>query len=129
MDIVQTIYDGFSRKDLETVLALCATAVVVIQDPGLPWGGTFYGSAGVAEYATKLITTIDSTIEAEQLFQAGDRIVQYGRSIGTVRATGATFDISECHLWTIRDGLVQQAEFLVDTSAMLAALSVPQQGP
>ena len=49
--------------------------------------------------------------------------MEYGRTSGTVRTNGGAFDISECHLWTIRDGLVQQVEFLIDTSAMLAALS------
>jgi ketosteroid isomerase-like protein len=123
IDIAQTIYEGFSRNDLDTVLALCAADIVVIQDPALPWGGTFHGSAGVSEFAAKLITTIDSSIEAEQLFQAGDRVVQYGRTTGTIRASGAAFDISECHLWTIRDGFVHRAEFLIDTAAMLLALT------
>lgn len=128
IDIVQTIYDGFSRNDLSAVLALCATDVVVIQDPMLPWGGKFYGAVGVTDFAKKLIETIDSTIDAEQLFQAGDRVVEYGRTRGTVRTTGATFDVSECHLWTIRDGFVQQAEFLIDTPAMLAALWLSESG-
>jgi ketosteroid isomerase-like protein len=123
VDIVQTIYDGFSRNDLDAILALCAPNVVVIQDAALPWGGTFHGPSGVIDFVTKLITTIDSTIEAEQLFQAGDRVVEYGRTSGTVRANGTTFDISECHLWTIRHGFVHQAEFLIDTAAMLATLT------
>jgi hypothetical protein len=125
IEIAQTIYDGFSRNDLGAVLALCAKDVVFIHDPVLPWGGTFHGSAGVTEFGRKLITAIDSSIEAEQLFQAGDRVVQYGRTTGSVRASGAAFDVSECHLWTIRDGFVQEAEFLIDTSAMLLALSAP----
>ncbi|MCU1366746.1 MAG: hypothetical protein JWL72_648 [Ilumatobacteraceae bacterium] len=123
VDIVQTIYDGFSRNDLKGVLVWCSPDVVVIQDPALPWGGTFVGPSGVVDFVTKLITATESTIEAEQLFQAGDRVVQYGRTSGTVRANGASFDISECHLWTIRDGLVHQAEFFIDTPAMLFALS------
>lgn len=123
IDIVQTIYEGFERNDLDAVLALCAPDVVVIQDPALPWGGTFHGPAGVIDFVTKLTATIDSTVEAEQLFQAGDRVVEYGRTRGTARTNGATFDTSECHLWTIRNGFVQQAEFLIDTPAMLAVLA------
>ncbi len=56
------------------------------------------------------------------MFQAGNRVVQYGRTVGTVRATGVSFDLPECHVWTVDDGRVTKAEFFIDTPAMLDAL-------
>ncbi|HEY3724801.1 MAG TPA: hypothetical protein VGN59_15720 [Acidimicrobiia bacterium] len=51
-----------------------------------------------------------------------DRVVQRGRTAGTVRASGSTFDVAEVHVWTLRDGRVVAAELFIDTPAMLAAL-------
>ena len=57
------------------------------------------------------------------MFAAGDRVVQHGRTRGTVRANGAAFDIPECHIWTVRDGRVLAAEFFIDSAQMLAAIA------
>jgi ketosteroid isomerase-like protein len=56
------------------------------------------------------------------MFEAGDQVVQYGRTAGTARASGRTFDIPECHVWTITDGLVSEVSYYIDTAAMLEAL-------
>jgi ketosteroid isomerase-like protein len=56
------------------------------------------------------------------MFEAGDRVIQSGRSRGTVLATGAEFDVPEVHVWTLRDGKVTAAEFYSDTHAMLDVL-------
>ena len=110
---VRRIYDAFARGDLDAVIT---------QDPALPWGGHYVGRDGIAEFASKLVGTIDSKVDTEQLFEAGDHVVQQGRTKGTVRRNGAPFDIPECHVWTLRDGVVAKAEFYIDSPAMLAAL-------
>jgi ketosteroid isomerase-like protein len=33
-----------------------------------------------------------------------------------------SIDLPECHVWTLREGLVVSAEFYIDSPAMLAAL-------
>jgi ketosteroid isomerase-like protein len=124
LDIVQSIYDGFARDDLDVVVGFCAEGVVIVQDPRLPWGGRFVGRVGVIQFIMKMAEAIDSALAAEQLFRSGDQIVQYGRTQGTVRRTGSPFDVPECHVWTIRDGLVERADFYIDTTAMLAALAL-----
>lgn len=121
-DIVRRIYAAFEQGDLDAVMLDCAPSAVVTQDPALPWGGRFVGREGLAEFALGLVATIDSTVSTEQIFQAGDHVVQQGRTKGTVRASGITFDIPECHVWTLRDGLVVEAQFFIDSAAMLAAL-------
>jgi hypothetical protein len=122
IETVRRIYDAFARGDLEAVMNECAADAVITQDPALPWGGRFVGRDGIAEFASKLVGSIDSKVETEQLFQAGDHVVQQGRTKGTVRHNGAAYDIPECHVWTLRDGVVVSAEFYIDSPAMLAAL-------
>ena len=49
-------------------------------------------------------------------------VVQTGRTRGTVRANGASFDIPEVHVWELRDGKVVRYQVYIDTPAMLDAL-------
>jgi hypothetical protein len=65
----------------------------------------------------------DSVVLVESMFEADGQVIQCGRSKGTVRANGNTFDIPEVHIWTVKDGLVVAAHFVIDTQAMLAGLA------
>jgi ketosteroid isomerase-like protein len=122
IDVVRRVYEAFGNSDLDALLSLVDPDVVVTQDAALPWGGRHIGRDGVIAFATALVSTIDSTVTQEAIFQAGDHVVQYGRTRGTVRTSGAPFDIPECHVWTVRDGRVLEATFHIDSAAMLEAL-------
>ena len=120
--MVEQIYASFAAGDLDAVMQHCAADIVVTQDPELPWGGRYVGRDGVAEFALRLIGAIDSNVVAEGMFEAGDCVVQRGRTSGTVRASGVAFDIAECHIWKVVDGLVSEAAFFIDSPAMLSVL-------
>ena len=120
--IIRELYEAFATDGLDRVLELCDPDCVVTQDPALPWGGRHQGLDGVATFGALLGGTIHSVITSDELFEAGDRVIQYGRSRGTVLSSGATFDSPEVHVWTLRDGKVAAAEFYVDTVEMLRAL-------
>jgi ketosteroid isomerase-like protein len=122
IEIIRELYAAFAANGLERILELCDPDCVVIQDDALPWGGRYEGLDGVATFGIALGGTIDSVVTAEGLFEAGDRVIQFGRSRGTVLANGAEFDMPEVHVWTLRNGMVTAAEFYTDTHAMLDAL-------
>lgn len=42
--------------------------------------------------------------------------------IETVHRIDNAFDVTECHLSTLQDGIVVDAQFYIDSQAMLAAL-------
>ena len=123
IDVVRSIYDAFARRDLERILELMDPAIVIEQDPALPWGGRFEGHDGFGRFSVALLGRIDSAVTIESMFQAGDHVVQHGRTAGTVRATGAVFDIAECHVWRIVDGRAVEARYFIDSAAMLDALA------
>lgn len=120
---VRRIYDAFARGDLDAVMEHCVPDAGISQDPALPWGGRYVGRDGVAEFASRLMGTVDTEVIPQGIFQAGDRVVQYGRSRGTVRHNGVAYDLPECHVWTFRDGLVTGVEFFVESGEVLAALA------
>ena len=90
----------------------------VMSDHYSPW----LTEQGHSPYAWSVLGAVAQDV----IFEAGDHVVQRGRTQGTVRATGVAFDIPEVHVWTLRDGKVAAAEFYIDTPAMLAALEAQQ---
>jgi len=123
LEVVRDVYAAMAAKDVEGVLARCHPDVVITQDPALPWGGHFVGADGVAEFAIKLVGAIDSAVTPIAMFEAENDVVQYGHTAGTARESGKTFDVAECHVWTVVDGRVTRAMFYIDTAAMLDALA------
>lgn len=122
IDVVRAIYDAFARRDLDDILGLMDPAITIEQDPALPWGGRFEGHDGFGRFSMALLGQIDSAVTIESIFQAGEHVVQHGRTAGTVRATGTPFDIAECHVWRIVDGRAVEARYFIDSAAMLQAL-------
>ena len=122
IEVIEELYRAFEAEGLDRILELCDPNCVVTQDDALPWGGRYEGFDRVATFAIALGGTIHSVITTNAMFEAGDRVIQYGRSRGRVLATGAEFDVPEVHVWTLRHGKVTAAEFYVDTGAMLAVL-------
>lgn len=128
LELVRTIYAGLAAKDPSPLLDNCADDVTLDQDPRLPWGGHFVGRDGLIDFMVKLSGAIDTKVTIEQIFQAGDDVVQSGRTSGSVRSNGAPIDVRECHVWTVRDGVVVAARFYIDSEPMLAALGLPAPG-
>jgi hypothetical protein len=121
--IVQAIYAAMAERDITALVALLDPEVVITQDPALPWGGRHVGHDGFARFGLTLTGTIDSAVTTDAVFRADGDVVQVGRTRGTVRASGAPFDVAEVHRWTIRAGRAVAAHFSIDTDAMLAALA------
>jgi uncharacterized protein len=121
-ETIEELYRAFATGGVDRVFELCAPDCVVTQADVLPWGGRYEGFDGIAMFGATLGGTIDSVITTEVMFEAGDCVIQGGRSRGTVLANGVAFDVPEVHVWTLRNGKVAAAEFYVDTQAMLRAL-------
>src|SRR5215218_2956343 len=121
VEVVRAIYAAMAARDVDRLLELIDPECVVTQDPALPWGGRHVGHDGFVTFALALTGAIDSAVRMEAVFQADGDVIQYGRTHGTVRATGAPFDIPEVHRWTIRDGRGVAAHFAIDVPAMRQA--------
>lgn len=122
IDVVRRVYDAFDRQDLAGVLAHCHPEIEVCQRQALPWGGVYRGHAGVRQFFGALVAHIDTRVEIDRLFAAGDTVVEVGTTRGRARASGRAFAVDETHLWTVRDGCIVRMEALVDEAAMQAAL-------
>lgn len=122
VDLVHAIYDAFARRDIPAIFAHFDPAIEITQSREVPWGGEYKGHNGALEFFGKLTQAIESELEHERLIDAGDSIVQIGRTSGKVRANGAAFDVFESHVWKIKDGKVVRFDSYIDNAKMRAAL-------
>lgn len=122
VDLVHAIYDAFARQDIPTIFALFDPAIEITQSREVPWGGEYKGHNGAMEFFAKLTGAIQSKVEHERFIDAGDTVVQIGRTRGKVHANGAAFDVSEAHVWKIKDGKVIRYDSYIDNAKMRAAL-------
>ena len=123
IELIKTMYDAFSRRDVPTILQMIDPALIISQTELLPWGGTFNGIEGLQIFFGKLFEYLDSQVEVEEYVDAGERIVAIGRTRGRVKSNNAAFDIRAVHTWTVKDGKALRFEPNIDTPKMLEILS------
>ncbi len=122
VETVQEVYEAFGRRDLAKAFGLLSRDVEIVQSEELPWGGVYKGHDGAREFFGKLGSAINSTLELERLIGAGDHVAAVGWTQGTVNATGASYRVPVVHVWTVPDGMVVRAQFLIENAMMLGAL-------
>ena len=122
IDVIRRVYDAMKNRDANAMQELFDDDVHVWQSPELPWGGDYEGRDGAFTFFLTLVEHIQSQVTTENLFAAGDHVVQTGRTRGTVTANGAAFDVPEVHVWKLRDGKVVRFRVYIDTPAMLDTL-------
>jgi uncharacterized protein len=122
--LIQSIYDGFKRRDLPAVLAVMAPDIDWVVPPmnSVPIGGSRKGTQRVAEYFKQLGEMIDlQRFEITGIIAQGQQVAAVGRSSGLVRKTGKRLDDEFVHVWTIRDGQVARLQNFLDTGAVIEA--------
>lgn len=122
-ELIRNVYDAYARRDVAAALSRFSPEVEFVQTDLLPWGGSYQGIEGAKASLGKLMAHVDSRVEIEELILAGDHVVVIGRTRGTARASGASFDVRAVHVWTVIDGSIRRFEAYIDTPAMLSALA------
>ncbi|GII29071.1 nuclear transport factor 2 family protein [Planotetraspora mira] len=123
VEIIRRLYDAFETHDFNVIAELFDPDVEIYQSELLPWGGDYKGHDGAVTFFTGLLQHIDSKVTVEQIVEAGDRVVEVGRTVGTTTNGSVPFDVPEVHVWQVRDGRIVRMESYVDVPLMLKALS------
>ncbi|MRH86764.1 DUF4440 domain-containing protein [Nocardia sp. SYP-A9097] len=123
IDVVRRVYAALAAGDVEALAELTDPDVEIFQSERLPYGGFHQGLTGLQAFLGGVRTALDSEIEVGPLFVAGDRVVQIGRSRGTARATGASFDVPEVQVWKVYNGRILGLTVYLDDSALVTALT------
>jgi len=123
IELVRAFYTAMAKGDIGGATALTAPGLTISQSRALPWGGEERGVGGLAAFFGRIRARIDSRVHVEHYIDAIDDVVAIGRTSGTVRASGAAFDIAVAHVFTIRDGRIAGVRVLLDTPPMLEVLA------
>lgn len=128
VELVKRIYFAFAQGKIEEMLQMFSDDLD-FQHPMpqsiWPWAGSRRGRQGLAEF----FAGVSETLEYERLephqFIAQDASVAVVLSERTrVKATGVFFEISEIHLFKLRNGEVVQLKIFEDTAPIIGALQV-----
>jgi uncharacterized protein len=124
---VKRLYDFFKRREVDSIMAMFAdNAVMHGPAPSgvVPWGGTYNGRSGVAQF----FKTLGESLEPQQFdlndFIAQDnKVVVLGYQKGRAKPTGRPYEIEFVHVWTIRDdGKFIEFRVYNDTASLVEAL-------
>ena len=126
VELVQSIYSAFARGDLNSVLAPFAEGLE-FQHPMpqsiWPWAGSRSGRQGLAEFFAGLSETLEyERLEPHEFIAQHDSVAVVLSERTRVRATGMFFEISEVHLFKLKNGKVVQLTIFEDTAPIIAAL-------
>lgn len=122
--VVAAAYRALGAGDAPTLIGLLHPEAEIYHAASeLPWGGSYHGIDGFKEFAGRVAAAMETTLEVDDIFDAGDTVVGIARVHGTMRATGKEFDSREVNVWRVRDGKITNFELYLEAPALLAALA------
>ena len=78
-----------------------------------PEAGSYRGTAAIADYMRTFLEAWERvTIEADELIDAGDRVVVAVLQRGVGKQSGAEVDFRYFHIWSFRGGKVVRLEVI-----------------
>ena len=120
--LVRRMYEAWDALDLETVFALL--------DPGVAWinpdyavePGTRRGHEGFATAMRNLGASFDQYSHVlGEVVELGDRVLWHTIFCARGRDSGASVEIPEQHLWTLRGGRILELRWFHDVAEAEAA--------
>lgn len=122
--LIKKGYADFSSGNIEGVLAVWDPAIEWHECKGMPTvttGATLTGHKAVLDGVIATIPgKIDNfSIEIDEVFGSGDRVVMLGHYTGTFKATGKPFKAAVAHVWTFRNGRAVKMIQVADTAEII----------
>jgi ketosteroid isomerase-like protein len=107
--LLRTLYEAFSRRDLDTVRRLFADDIVFHQPGRNPTSGDYHGIDGVLGLLRTLAERSGGTFRSEvhDLLASDQHAVALLRV--TARRGALTVDVPVVHVWHLRDGRLTEA--------------------
>jgi len=70
--------DSPTPEQRDTMLNCFAPDVLLVQTPDLPYGGTFHGREGFAQWSETMNTLFDKVdVQVKTIFEDGDEVIIY----------------------------------------------------
>jgi uncharacterized protein len=107
--LLRSLYEAFSRRDLDTVRSLVADDIVFHQPGRNPTSGDYQGLDGVLGLLRTLAERSGGTFRSE----VHDLLATDQHAVALLRVTAQrgilTVDVPVVHVWHVRDGKLAEA--------------------
>jgi ketosteroid isomerase-like protein len=117
--LVQGMYDGFTVGDVGAVLGAMAPDIVWNEAENFPYAdrNPYVGPQAIAEgvFARCIGEWDGFAVKIDEIVDAGDTVVAFGRYVGTCKATGKAMNAQLAHVWRIAGGKATRFQQYVDT--------------
>jgi len=116
--LIKRLYEAFGRGDIPAVLDYFDPTVEWIAADNSPLAdrSPYHGVHEVREQVfRRVVADFDVTIEVDELFDAGEKVVMLGFYHGVRKATGKRLRAQAAHIWTIAAGKVVKFQQYTDT--------------
>ena len=116
--LIKRLYEAFGRGDIPAVLDFFDPTIEWIAADNSPLAdrSPYHGVHEVREQVfRRVVADFDVTIEVDELFEAGEKVVMLGFYHGVRKATGKRFRAQAAHIWTIAAGKVVKFQQYTDT--------------
>ena len=128
VEAVRRVYEQWGRGNFRAGVELYDPHVVLVQRQALLESGTYLGLDGIRDYmAAFLEAWARVTIEAEEVFAAGDSVVAkvVQRAIGKGSGVVPT-EFEYFQIWSFRGGKVIRLEVIRDRDEALKAVGLSE---
>ena len=122
--IIETLFANYGKQDIPAVLAVMDDNITWIEPgaPGVPFGGTYKGHAGVLEMFKKEGEMVKVTsFTPETFFANGDMVVVLGADSASVISTGKSYTTEWTMAFTLSNGKITEVQTYMDTNAIAQA--------
>lgn len=119
--VVQAFYEAMRSMDPAALAASFSDAVVVVEPPSLPYGGT---TTSRDEFFEKVLGYTNQRasfqVETSEVFGDGGRLAGHFTATFTAHGSGETFLLDQAELYEVTDGAISKVEvFQSDTPALI----------
>jgi ketosteroid isomerase-like protein len=128
VEAVRRVYEQWGRGNFRAGVELYDPHVVLVQRQELLESGTYLGLDGIRDYMAAFLEAWERvTIEAEEVFAAGDSVVAQvvQRAIGKESGVEPT-EFEYFQIWSFRGGKVIRLEVIRDRDEALKAVGLSE---
>ena len=126
VSMVKRLYDAFKGREAHSIMDMFADDAVM-HGPApsgvLPWGGTYNGRSGVAQFFKALGESLEpQQFDLNDFIAQNNKVVVLGYQKGRAKPTGRPYETEFVNVWTIRDGKFIEFRVYNDTAALVESL-------
>lgn len=124
--VVRSAYEAFGKGDVPAVLAAMDPEIVWNEAENFPYAdrNPYIGPTAVLEGVfARLGSEWESfRLSPEEILDAGDTVVSYGRYEAVYKKTGTKVSAQFVHIWRLRDGKLLKYQQYTDTLQVAKAI-------